>query len=113
MRIWNRATAWAATTLLFVGLASAPASAEPPAARPPPAAAKKPEKVGGRHAHAKSALPPGYTQAIEEAFREFELGNYAEARSHFTAAHELFPSAPTLRALATRSGPPVRVSLDS
>lgn len=99
MRIWNRATAWAATTLLLVGLGSAPASAEPPPARPRPSVANKSDKAGVRRPHAKSALPPGYTQAIEEAFHEFELGNYAEARTHFVAAHELFPSAPTLRAL--------------
>lgn len=100
MRIWNRATAWAAITLMATSLASSPSAAEPPAARPPPGPASKPGRPArARRAQAKSAFPPGYTQAIEEAFREFELGNYAEARSRFLQANELFPSAPTLRAL--------------
>lgn len=43
--------------------------------------------------------PAGFDHAIELAFKEFELGNYAEARAHFWEAHRLQPSARTLRAL--------------
>jgi hypothetical protein len=40
-----------------------------------------------------------YSQAIQLGSQEFEAGNYAEARSQFTRAHQRFPNARTLRAL--------------
>jgi hypothetical protein len=48
---------------------------------------------------AEDDAPAGYDQAIESALREFELENYAEARSGFREAHRLFPNARTFRAL--------------
>jgi hypothetical protein len=43
--------------------------------------------------------PPGYDDAITNALHEFELENYAEARSGFREAHRLYPNARTFRAL--------------
>jgi tetratricopeptide (TPR) repeat protein len=48
---------------------------------------------------AEAETPPGYTTAVDRAFDEFALGNYAEARTHFLTAHRLLPNARTLRAL--------------
>jgi tetratricopeptide (TPR) repeat protein len=47
----------------------------------------------------KDAAPPGYEQSVERALREFELANYAEARTMLLNAHALFPNARTLRGL--------------
>jgi tetratricopeptide (TPR) repeat protein len=41
----------------------------------------------------------GYRETITDAVREYKLRNYAEARSLFARAHELAPSARTLRGL--------------
>lgn len=92
--------------LLLFGLSlaawSQPAAAQSKTtARPAPASSSQ----SARPAQAQSAppadpdVPPGYDQAIDLAFREFELGNYAEARSRFLEAHKLLPSARTFRAL--------------
>jgi tetratricopeptide (TPR) repeat protein len=43
--------------------------------------------------------PPGYDETVRLALREFELENYAEARTGFLKAHKLYPNARTLRAL--------------
>lgn len=43
--------------------------------------------------------PDGYMSAIDSALLEFDSGNFAEAREHFTRAHALFPNARTLRGL--------------
>lgn len=43
--------------------------------------------------------PPGYSQAVARGLSEFSDKNFAEARAHFVRAHELAPSARTLRAL--------------
>lgn len=43
--------------------------------------------------------PPGYREAIQQALVEHEAHNYAEARALFLRAHELYPSARTLRGL--------------
>lgn len=48
---------------------------------------------------AEADPPAGYTVAVDRAFDEFALGNYAEARAHFLIAHRLLPNARTLRAL--------------
>lgn len=45
------------------------------------------------------AAPAGYDEAVDLALQEFQSGNFAEARSQFTKAHEIFPNARTLRAL--------------
>lgn len=45
------------------------------------------------------AVPAGYDEAVDVALQEFQAGNFAEARSQFTKAHEIFPNARTLRAL--------------
>lgn len=46
-----------------------------------------------------AADPPEYTAAIREALAEYNDGNYPEARALFLRAHELQPSARTLRGL--------------
>jgi hypothetical protein len=43
--------------------------------------------------------PAGYEQTVDLAFKEFELGNYPEARTRFLEAHKLLPNARTFRAL--------------
>ena len=43
--------------------------------------------------------PAGYSAAIDRGIKEFDLGNYAEARSAFRQAHNLYPNARTLRGL--------------
>jgi PEGA domain len=43
--------------------------------------------------------PAGYAETIDEGLAEYARGNYVEARVHFQKAHELAPSARTLRAL--------------
>jgi tetratricopeptide (TPR) repeat protein len=56
--------------------------------------------VMGSLASARAADEDGeYVQAIKLGSAEFEVGNYAEARSQFTRAHRQFPNARTLRAL--------------
>jgi hypothetical protein len=50
-------------------------------------------------APADQNTPSGYDAAISNALREFELENYAEARSGFREAHRLYPNARTFRAL--------------
>jgi tetratricopeptide (TPR) repeat protein len=47
----------------------------------------------------QSDEPAGYRERIDEALREFSVQNYEEARSLFLQAHQLSPSARTLRAL--------------
>jgi tetratricopeptide (TPR) repeat protein len=39
--------------------------------------------------------PSGYRQTVNRAVREFDAGNYAEARAMFNRAHDLFPNART------------------
>jgi tetratricopeptide (TPR) repeat protein len=39
--------------------------------------------------------PSGYRQTVNRAVREFDAGNYAEARALFNRAHDLLPSART------------------
>ena len=43
--------------------------------------------------------PPEYREIVKQGTQEFELGNFAEARSLFERAHVMFPNARTLRAL--------------
>jgi len=54
-------------------------------------------------AHAEDAAgadeEAAYEQAVRSAIREFALGNFPEARMHFLLAHQLRPSARTLRGL--------------
>jgi hypothetical protein len=55
----------------------------------------------GALGQARSLVPPaGYEKAVDLAFQELEAGNYAEARSRFTQAYELYPNGRVLRALA-------------
>lgn len=49
-------------------------------------------------AHAEDD-PPGYQEFVSDAIREFDAGNYEEARSLFRRAHELYPNARTHRGL--------------
>lgn len=56
------------------------------------AAAQQPADPAGAEGEA-------YATAIARAVQEFEFGHYAEARAAFRAAHELSPSARTLRGL--------------
>ena len=48
---------------------------------------------------ASEQLPNGYREAVELGFKEFELGNYAEARTRFRAAEALLPNARVFRAV--------------
>lgn len=87
---------FAVLVLLALALAalsngSVRAQAAPDSARPASAAVKAQA--------ADTKAPAGYDEAIDLAFHEFELGNYAEARARFLEAHKLFPNARTLRAL--------------
>jgi hypothetical protein len=43
--------------------------------------------------------PANYRKTVEEAVREFEARNYAEARALFEQAYALYPSAPTERGM--------------
>ena len=70
-----------------------------PSGAPPGSSASRPISVTARTQAADTKAPAGYDQAIDLAFHEFELGNYAEARTRFHEAHKLFPNARTLRAL--------------
>lgn len=46
-----------------------------------------------------STLPAGYDEAADLGFKEFELGNYPEARARFLAAERIYPNARISRAL--------------
>jgi tetratricopeptide (TPR) repeat protein len=46
-----------------------------------------------------TAESPEYDRLLKEALAEFQLGNWTEARAMFERAHELKPSARTLRAI--------------
>jgi len=48
---------------------------------------------------ASAAEPPGYREAIDEAVAEYAAAHYPEARALFARAHQLQPSARTLRGL--------------
>jgi tetratricopeptide (TPR) repeat protein len=48
---------------------------------------------------AGSDVPADYDQTVKRALDEFELANYAEARSVLLEAHAMYPNARTLRAL--------------
>jgi hypothetical protein len=88
-KVWSFCSLTAAL-MLGVSLAGAQESGVP--------AAETREKA--RASSGASAEPPvAYDEAIDAALHEFDLGNYAEARSRFLRAHKLFASARTLRAL--------------
>lgn len=75
-----------------------PAAASPSTSTEAPAAAT-PVAPAATATPAAEALPPGYRDATARAIREFDLGNYAEARAAFRQAHALYPNARTLRGL--------------
>jgi tetratricopeptide (TPR) repeat protein len=56
-------------------------------------------KSGSSAQASASTAPAGYQRAIDLALKEFQLGNFPEARSGFLRAHALFPNARTYRAL--------------
>jgi hypothetical protein len=58
-----------------------------------PVHAAPPERNGDSESAAKE--PAEYKRAVARAVREFDAGNYPEARSLFTRAHELYPNART------------------
>ena len=66
-------------------LASAPAGADAPTPNTPSAT--------------EATSREAYERAIDRALDEHERGHFQEAREHFRAAHELMPSARTLRGL--------------
>jgi hypothetical protein len=75
-----------AESLMFVregGAQAAPANVDAPLARE----------------SAPSDEPASYRKTIEEAVREFEARNYAEARALFEQAHALYPNARTERGM--------------
>lgn len=43
--------------------------------------------------------PPGYRELVDEALREYDAGNFHEARALFVRAHEKLPNARTLRGI--------------
>jgi hypothetical protein len=58
--------------------------------------------AGVTPAHAQeSEDPAGYLPLVEEAVREYEAGNFEEARSLFVRAHGLFPNARTHRGIGS------------
>jgi len=50
-------------------------------------------------APAQDIEPPGYAIAIDTAVSEHDAGHFAEARTYFVRAHQLYPNARTLRGL--------------
>src|SRR5262245_44373834 len=50
---------------------------------------------GAAQSAAPAKEPAGYRQIVSRAVREFDAGNYAEARGLFNRAHELQPNART------------------
>lgn len=82
MRLFSRAIR---ALVLASGLCSAvgPAAAQPKDIAPEAAPTDNPE----------------YDRLLKEALNEFQLGNWTEARSLFERAHEIKPSARTLRAI--------------
>ena len=55
--------------------------------------------VHAQSALAPTAAPAGYDRSIEEALAAYEAGRFAEARVAFRRAHELMPTARTLRSV--------------
>jgi hypothetical protein len=51
------------------------------------------------HGHAETQVNADYEALIRDGVREYNLGNYAEARLMFSKAHALRPSARTLRGM--------------
>jgi tetratricopeptide (TPR) repeat protein len=51
------------------------------------------------HAQAAGSETGEYTEAVNLGLAEFDEKNFAEARVHFARAHQIYPSARTLRAL--------------
>ena len=49
--------------------------------------------------HAEHAEPAGYTDLINQALEERDVGHFEEAHALFLRAHAMFPNARTLRAL--------------
>ena len=47
----------------------------------------------------RDAEPAGYRELVDEALREYDAGNYEEARTLFSRAHGVFPNARTLRGM--------------
>ena len=88
MGLWKRASICCAL-VFWIALDAGPLAAQ----------ASKRGKTASQATNAGEDNPPGYDQAIENALHEFELENYAEARSGFREAHRLFPNARTFRAL--------------
>ena len=80
------------------------ASGEPtsaPVSTQPTAKERKLEPSGPRADDPDASLaPPGYAEAANLGLEQFDVGNYAQARSHFARAHELWPNARSLRLLA-------------
>ena len=58
-----------------------------------------PALVQAEPAPAPTAAPAGYDRTIEEALAAYEAGRFAEARVGFKRAHDLLPTARTLRSM--------------
>jgi len=50
-----------------------------------------------------SATEPDYQSLVQKGLREYELGNFSEAKAFFQQAHQLSPNARTLRGLGMTS----------
>jgi len=83
--------------------AASPGSASPDETASTPGGAATP--AGGEtaqaapHATGKHSVPEAYRSAAVLGYKEFERGNYVEARAKFLEAHEVYPNARSLRAL--------------
>jgi tetratricopeptide (TPR) repeat protein len=58
-----------------------------------------PARVRAEPAPSPTNAPAGYDRSIEEALSAYEAGRFAEARSAFRRAHDLMPTARTLRSI--------------
>ena len=56
-------------------------------------------RVRAEPAPASDAAKPEYTQLVQQALHEYEIGNFNEAKVFFARAHALSPNARTLRGI--------------
>jgi tetratricopeptide (TPR) repeat protein len=80
---WRSGPRWsAALAAVLLILSAGPVQAAPPT-------------KAGASSEANGKEPAEYKRVVGRAVREFDAGNYPEARALFTQAHELYPNART------------------
>jgi tetratricopeptide (TPR) repeat protein len=85
--MWRLSPGWsAALAAVLLMLSAAPVQAAPPS-------------NASESSEVKSKEPAEYKRVVGRAVREFDAGNYPEARALFTQAHELYPNARTFLGL--------------